>query len=190
MNSLLTISSQYLIIEGVDIFLYVSNRSRRSFGTSYLIETTRSKILSSFSTDIGMPMMSAFGFFVQIKDRFHHLVLFFHWNAGIFLMESVLLEESQSNNSCDLSVSFWSSGSTSLPISLTISIRSSPEFRIAISWFRYLQILGKHDLCTTATDPAGIHCSWSASGSPGNVARKPVICPVPRSSGRNVWCSW
>ena len=62
-------------------------------------------------------------FFIKIEDRFHHFKLFFHWYAGVFCVKSVLLEEARRMTLAISNVSFWSSGRTSLPISLTISIR-------------------------------------------------------------------
>ena len=39
-----------------------------------------------------------FRFFIQIKDDFHHLKLFFHRDTRIVLVEGILLQESQADD--------------------------------------------------------------------------------------------
>ena len=135
---------------------------------------------------------SAFAFLVQIEDQLHHL---------------------DTASPCGTQVSsLWNAFCCRKPRRMTLgnlqrSASGHPEERRCRSalqspsgcspgsespacWLRYVHKLGRDMVFDTrAPDRSNIRCSWSASGSQGNVSHKPAICPVPRSSGRNASCS-
>ncbi len=39
---------------------------------------------------------------VKVQDRIHHQELFFHRNAGVIRVECILLQESKTNDTCNL----------------------------------------------------------------------------------------
>ena len=187
----LTVSFQYVVVEAVDIFMILI-KTFQFFVWNFVFDgddTFKDLILFQYGNRHAT-VYKGTALFVEIEDGFHHQELLFHRNTGVFLVKSVLLQEAQTDNPGDLQRQ------------LLVIRKNIASDQLDDLHKRAFLVEDSHDLVSVINEFRGNMLSvpgsqvlqiFAVAGQP--LDRREVTgigegsYPVPRSSGRNAWCS-